>query len=463
MNLIVIMLDSLRQDHVSLYNQRIGAPFDSIAACQTPNMDNFGRESIVFDNIYPEALPTIPVRTALMTGQRTLLNRQWQPLAGSDVTMSEMLSAEGYVCGLISDTYHYRAPNMNFHRGFHSYHWIRGQEYDPYVSVPPTRSLDDFVNESFPEIWRVRVSQFLANTEDFDTADKWFAPQVFRTASEWLRRNRDHEKLFLWIDSFDPHEPWDPPKQFDTYTDPNYTGPRLVMPMGGKAASWASADEIKHIQGLYAGEVASVDYALGEFFQTLEEKGYYDDSLILLIADHGHPLADHGKFLKGADRMYNELLKVPCMIRLPGGDGGGRITQAVAEFHDVLPTLFDHLGLGSLNHDMHGSSLRAVIDGDSDTARDAVITGYYEGADRCIRDKKWSLIVRPAGEQDELYDLENDRRETTNVIEDHPDEAERLRGAFGAIYFGRTGPSLEGQHEFKGVQGAYEMASGVVD
>ena len=104
-----------------------------------------------------------------------------------------------------------------------------------------------------------------------------------------------------------------------------------------------------------------------------------------------------------------------------------------------------------------------MIDGDSDTARDAVITGYYERADRCIRDQKWSLIVRPAGEQDELYDLENDRRETTNVIENHPEVAERLRGAFGAIYFGRTGPGVEGQYEFKGVQGAYEMASRVVE
>ena len=143
MNLIVIMLDSLRQDHVGIYNQHIGAPFAGIRACETPNMDKFGRESVILDNVYPEALPTIPVRTALMTGQRTLLNRPWQPLNQSDVTMAEILSAEGYVCGLISDTYHYRAPNMNFHRGFNSYHWIRGQEYDPYVSAPTDRRLED--------------------------------------------------------------------------------------------------------------------------------------------------------------------------------------------------------------------------------------------------------------------------------------------------------------------------------
>ena len=455
MNLIVIMMDSLRQDHVGIYN-RNGALFDGIRACETPNMDRFGRESIIFDNIYPEALPTIPVRTALMTGQRTLLNRPWQPLNDSDVTMAEILSAEGYVCGLVSDTYHYRAPGMNFHRGFHSYHWVRGQEYDPYVSSPSERSLDDYVNEAFPDRWRALVGQFLANTDGFKSADDWFAPQVFRSAADWLRRNRQYEKVFLWIDSFDPHEPWDPPKKFDTYTDPNYAGPRLVMPMGGPAESWASADEIDHVRGLYAGEVAAVDHALGELLEALEELGYYDDSLILLIADHGHPLADHGKFLKGPDRMYNELLKVPCMLRMPDLKGAGAHREAVAQFHD-------YMGFTNVAQDMHGQTLRSVVEGDSNTARDAVIVGYHEGVDRCIRDSKWSLIVRPEGEQDELYDLEADPRERNNLILEHAEQAERLRSEFGAIYFGRGGALRRGGHAFKGVQGKYEVASGAID
>lgn len=463
MNLIVIMLDSLRQDHLGIYNQHTGAPFAGIRACETPNMDKFGRDSVIFDSVYPEALPTIPVRTAMMTGQRTLLNRPWQPLNKSDVTMAEILSAEGFVCGLISDTYHFRAPNMNFHRGFNSYDWIRGQEYDPYTSAPTNRRLDDYVNESFPDIWRARVAQFLANTDDFKTADDWFAPQVFRSASDWLKRNRQHENIFLWIDSFDPHEPWDPPTRFDTYTDPNYSGPRLVMPMGGMAETWANLDEIDHIRGLYAGEVASVDHALGELLETLEKSGYYEDSIILLVADHGHPLADHGKFLKGADRMYSELLMVPCMLRMPGLRNAGAHINAVAQFHDLLPTLFDYMGLQSLVHDMHGQTLRGVVDGNQDSAREAIIVGYYEGADRCIRDGKWSLIARPAGVQDELYDIENDPRETNNLILNRPDEAERLRSKFGAIYFGRPGSDREGVHHFKGVQGAYEMESGAVE
>lgn len=463
MNLIVIMLDSLRQDHVSLYNRATGAPFPAVRACQTPNIDKFGKDCLVFENVYPEALPTIPVRTALMTGQRTLTNRTWQPLTNTDVTMAEMLSNEGYVCGLVSDTYHYRAPGMNFHRGFHAYHWIRGQEYDPYSSAPSRRDLNEYVNQSFPDIWRARVAQFLANTDTFDSADKWFAPQVVRQACQWLRANRRHKKIFLWMDSFDPHEPWDPPAEFDTYTDPKYSGPRIVMPMGGAARDWATADETRHIQGLYAGEVAAVDSALGELFQTLAELGFYEDSLILLVADHGHPLADHGKFLKGTDRMYSELLKVPCLLRLPGGKQGGRHARAVAEFHDVLPTLFDLMGLRYLTYDMHGKSLRAVVEGDSDSAREAIITGFHDGHDRCIRDERWSLIIRPEGQPNELYDLANDWREKNNLIDRHPGEAERLRAMFGSVYFKRERPRREGQHLFRGVQGAFEVASGTVE
>ena len=85
-NLIVIMLDSFRQDHVGVYHQG-RAPFAGIAPCQTPHIDKFAAQSLIFEHAYPEAFPTIPVRTALMTGQRTLPFRPWQPLEATDVTL----------------------------------------------------------------------------------------------------------------------------------------------------------------------------------------------------------------------------------------------------------------------------------------------------------------------------------------------------------------------------------------
>jgi arylsulfatase A-like enzyme len=455
MNVVVIILDSFRQDHVSFYNR--GQPvFEDVQPCRTPNIDKFAKESIVFENAYPSGLPTIPVRTELMTGQNTLPFKPWEPLGPRDVTIADMLRREGYICGLVSDNYHYRAPGMNFHRNFHAYRWIRGQEYDPYTSHPSRRKLDDYVNANYPEVWKSRVHQFLSNTDDFVKEEDWFPAKVVDESVEWLEKNRTHKKVFLWIDSFDPHEPWDPPQRFDTYTDPDYEGKRLILPMGGKASDWATEDEIRYIRGLYAGEASFVDHCLGKLFKKLEELGYYDDSVIVLLADHGHPLADHGKFLKGGDRLHNELLKVPFMVRMPGGEKA-RWTKAIVQFPDVLSTLFDIIGLGNNAYSMHGKSFLSVLEAETDKHQKAIITGYYEGVERCIRDNTWSYVQRPEGEPDELYNLIKDPNEKVNLIDKFPEEAQKLSALFGRSYRQTLTKTI------KGIQGRYELASGTLE
>ena len=459
MNVIGIMLDSFRQDHIGYYHS--GKPvFEGVPACQTPNLDTFARECIAFDNAYPEALPTIPVRTQLFTGQHTLPYRPWQPLTKEDVSIAEVLRAEGYICGLISDCYHYRAPGMNFHRGFHTYRWVRGQEYDPWTSHPTRRDLNDYVNEHYDATWRRLVSQFLANTDGFTQEEDWFPSKVVDEAIDWLTRNRGHSHIFAWIDSFDPHEPWDPPNRFDIYGDPDYHGQRLIMPMGGLAERWASPEEIRHIQGLYAGEAAFVDHCLGRLFNALNELGYYDDSVIVILADHGHPLGDHGKFLKGGDRMYSELLKVPFLVRLPGGRGARR-TQAIVQFHDLLPTLLDLMGIANNGSALQGKGFLSVLRGTCDAHREMIITGYHDAPDRCVRDRTWSYIQRPEGEPDELYNLIEDPREHVNLIDRYPGEALRLANAFGG-YFRLQSLKAIGHSHVKGIQGKYELASGSI-
>ena len=451
MNVIVFVLDSLRQDHVGAYH-RGRRPFSDVLACRTPHLDAFSRECIVFKNAYAEALPTIPARYVLMTGQRSLPFRPWAPVPQGDLTIAQILRNESYVCGLISDCYHYRAPGMNYHRGFHAYRWIRGQEYDPWESAPTGRSVGDYVNDHFTEEWRARVAQFLANTDHFKSPDDWFPARVVDEAVAWLRNNRVHKKIFLWVDCFDPHEPWDPPAPFDTYGDATYRGPRLMLPMGGQSDTWASPDEVRSIRALYAGEVTFVDYCFGRFAAALREFGYLDDSLIIVLADHGHPLGDHGKFLKGVDRLYNELLRIPFMVRLPAGRQGGRASDALIQFQDTVPTILDLLGLGPNLGAMHGNSFGGVVNGNVDDHRDAVIIGYHDGIDRCMRDKAWTFIERPSGERDELYNLSDDPKEQRNLIEAFPEEAERLFRLFGRYYRAR-------RRRARGVQGKYEMAS----
>ncbi len=454
MNLIFIMVDSLRQDHVSIYNEGKEI-FSGIPACKTPNIDKFAKDCIIFENVYPCGLPTIPVRYELMTGYFSLPYRGWRPLTEYDLTIADILKMEGYISALISDTYHFRAPGMNYHRSFSIYQWIRGQEYDPHKIAVSKRKIEDYVNENYPAHWRKRIMQFLANTDDLDEKT-WFTAEVVDKSVEFLQKARDFKKVFLWLDSFEPHEPWDPPKKFDIYTDKNYRGPRLIMPMGGEAKDWASQEQINFIRGLYAGEVSFVDNCLGYLFENLEKLGYYEDSLIVLTADHGHPLCDHGKFLKGPDRMYSELLKVPFLIRMPEGKYGGRRVKSLIQFPDVLPTLLEILGYRNENIPLGGKSFYNVIKGEEEH-REAIISGYKRGIYRCIRDKKWSLVITPEDEVDMLFDLENDPKERENLIDKYPDVAIELNKKFGNTFKGVVSQFI------KGLQGKYEMGSASID
>lgn len=443
-NVLFLILDSFRQDHIRFYNP------DSPS--ETPHIDALARESVAFDNCYPEGLPTIPVRTCWLTGERTLVHRPWQPLTQEDVSLPEILSDEGYLTACFTDCYHYFKPGMNMHRGFKAWEWIRGQEYDAYRSGPLSRlNLDDHCKDTFTPQWRHVVETALKNVEEFQTAEDHYCARLTASAADWVEANCSQQPLFLWMDSFDPHEPWTPPKAFDKYTDPSYSGKRCVLPPGGPASAHFDAEEIAYIRGLYAGECAYVDHYVGQFLERTKALGLYDNSIIVLVADHGHPLADHGKFLKGGDRMYSELLKVPFTVRFPGGEYGGQRLDALAAFHDVLPTLLDAAGYGSNLDALPGKSLMPIIRGEVSDLRDAIISGYHEAPDRCIRDKVWSYVRRPEGEPDELYNLVDDPKEQANLIDAHPQEAQRLAAKFGSMY------SLKGT-PVKGVQGKYEVA-----
>ena len=446
MNVIVLMLDSLRQDHVSYYGWE-GCPIE------TPNIDAVAAEGVVFDNVYPEGLPTIPVRTDLMTGQSSLTNRTWQELVDTDVTAAQIFAKEGYLTAMVADTYHLFKPNMNFHKGFDVFHWIRGAEYDS-ISRGPLRDLKlaDHITDRMPKTWHESVRKVLRNLDGRVEPEDFPCWQTVDKALDVMRHARaDKRKLFLWLDTFQPHEPWCPPAKFDTFGDPAYTGPKVVMPPGGLASSWGDDAISNRVRSLYAGEAAYTDHCLGRLFDGMRQMGYFDDSLVVILSDHGHPLGDHGKFLKGGDRLYSELLKVPFVMRLPGGEHGGRRTATLGRFPDLLPTMLDLAGLGAACAAMAGRSLKPVIEGQDVTLYPATVSGFFPTTMRCIRTRRHSLFLGAEGDTDELYDLDADPRERTNIIGQAGDVAAEMVKLISPIYLGQARAA-------RGVQGTMEVA-----
>ena len=134
LNLVVIIADSTRCDYLRAFgNMHV----------RTPNLARLAGEGVAFENTYADGLPTIPCRRVYHAGRSLLREKRawWRPLDEEDVTLAEVARKAGLHTGLIVDTYHYFAPGMNFHRGYDSWQWIRGQELIPGSALPGMPSI----------------------------------------------------------------------------------------------------------------------------------------------------------------------------------------------------------------------------------------------------------------------------------------------------------------------------------
>ena len=430
MNIVMIMCDSLRQDHLGCYGN------DWI---ETPNIDRLAGESVVFENAYPEGLPTLPVRTALFTGNYTLTNRFWQELLPQDVTMAEILDELDYKSAMITDTFHLFKPNMNYHRGFHNFRWIRGQSIDAYAVKPHGKDLTQYISPKMRGAWTIRiVDQYLRNTADRDpnNEEEYFSALVRNESVQWLKDAHDScNPFFLYIDFFDPHEPWDAPPAFATkYTDPSYDGPQIINPKIGPS-DWLTDAELNNCKALYAGEVSFLDKQIGVLLDHIQELGLMDNTIIILLADHGLPMGEHGGIMKGVDQLYSEVLKIPFMIRFPDKEYAGKRIKSIVEIVDILPTLLHFIGHGSEAEYMHGKNLLPLIAGECEKLHEYAVSGFFSTDMRCIRNEEWSYIRRASDEKkDELYNLADDPTEQIDLIDQYPEKAKEMSEALPKIF-----------------------------
>jgi arylsulfatase A-like enzyme len=425
MNVVLIIIDSLRKDHVGAYGN---------SWIKTPSLDAFARESLRFTRAYPESLPTICARRAIHTGFRTFPYKDrpseqrhapaygWLPIPREQATLAETLEARGYQTMLVTDTYHQFRPPMDFNRGFDTCYWIRGQEKDHYRPILPAS--DEEIRERYllhGEALKAR--QYLANTRDRETEEDWFAPRVFLRATEFLEAASKREPFFLVVDNYDPHEPWDPPEKYTSlYYPDGFDGPEPFTSIYGRD-DYLTERQLRRMRALYAGEVTMVDHWLGRFLDRMDELDLFENTLLILLSDHGHALGEHGYTGKPHYALWPELTDIVFMIRHPEGKGAGETSDYYASTHDVAPTILGFLGVEPVQP-MEGQDLSMLLEGRGPEQRPHFTLGYSEFV--WARDEGYAMFGRNDGEEAKLYDLLADPKMDSDVAAKRPDVVRRM-------------------------------------
>jgi arylsulfatase A-like enzyme/Tfp pilus assembly protein PilF len=351
---LLVTIDTLRADHVGIYGYH---------EASTPTIDALARRGVRFETAVAHAPLTGPSHASILTGQTPLghgfRNNSGFILAPDVKTVAQDFRNAGYhTAGFVSGFPLDR--RFGFDRGFETYNDRLPKGNDrrrtPYV-------------ERFADATTDAVLRWLATVSSRE------APQ----SAPW----------FLWVHYYDPHAPYEPP-----------------------VADLAD----RYRQSPYDGEIAFVDGQLGRLLQTLDVKGETSRTIVLVTADHGESLGEHGEGTHGIF-LYDATLRIPWIMAGPQ-IGTGRVSRTVARSIDVLPTLLDYAGLPQ-RPDVDGRSLRRAADGEQMSDAPAYAESLYPQLElgwaplHAWRTSGFKFIKAP---HPELYDLQDDPSEKANRV-----------------------------------------------
>jgi len=427
LNLVVVIADTFRLDHAG--------PYGSTRA-KTPCLDELARQSVVFENAFADGLPTIPCRRVYHTGKSLLPGAAWIPHPAGQVNLAQILRAHGFWSGLVCDVYHYFAPDMNLHMGFDTWQWIRGQESDPYLGGP--RQQFQPKEHMPPELWNPDYDRtmrtYMMNTQHFKTEDDYFAAQTVSASIRWLQQNATNKPFMLWVEMFDPHEPWDAPPRFQKMYRDDYGFKRLLFGYGFRPRDPKTGKKVdleRHLpvlRDLYAAEVSYVDHCLGRLLEAMEKMKLLDDTIVVFTTDHGTHLGEQGYIQKQPALLNSLVMHLPLVIRHPERSTAGKRVAELVSAIDYAPTFCHMLGIDDQEH-MDGRNAWDLVTGKAGRLHDRVFTQFGNFAS--VRNKKWHYFQHVSGRERGagpcLYDLQADPGENNNVIARHSQVAAELR------------------------------------
>lgn len=394
-NVLIYLIDTLRADRVGAY---------SPAAAErglTPAIDAFARGAVVFEDALTQAPWTRPVVASLLTGQ--------PPLAHGVTTLESRLPAAALTLPeVLRDL-----PGGGYRTAAWSTNW--------HV---------------------IRKTGFAQGFEDFRFFPAGPRPgAVNRSVAAWLDRYLEEggeesgaprRPFFLYVHALDPHAPYRPPADLWRRFAPGVKNPeagtreylgRVYGASGARRGRLLAA-----LPPLYDAEVALADRGFGQLLAALEERGLRGETLVVLLSDHGEEFDEHGNLGHGAD-LYQEVLRVPLIVDLPGGKPGRLVGTALPM--DVAPTVLAALGVDRPT-EMAGVDLLAGARGRTGGAERPAFAhlDYDRRAGVSVVLGGWKLIeplTRRFAAAPQLFDLARDPGERENLAESHPVRAGYLR------------------------------------
>jgi arylsulfatase A-like enzyme len=377
MKVIMILSDSLNRHYLPTYgNQWVIAP----------NLERLSRRSIVFDNHWIGSAPCMPARRDIITGRLNFLEREWGGLEPFDIPFPHLLQDEaGVFCHMETDHYHYfHVGGENYHMPFNSWAFHRGQELDTFISRVSSRKKPEHLGK-----WS---DQYAKNQIAFVTTADFPTQKTFRGAIDWLKANENEDNYFLWLEIFDPHEPFDCPDEYLQLYGDDWEGPLY---------NWSGYDKVdaesaatRHLQKQYAATLTMMDEWFGKLLDELERQNAFEDTLIILTTDHGHLLGERGLTGKNNWHAWNELAHIPLIVHLPSSQHAGERRNQLTQNVDIMPTVLDYFQV-PLQHQIHGESWKPMLEDNVPAKRSAVLYGWF-GQSVNVTDGTCTYLRAPA-------------------------------------------------------------------
>ncbi len=399
-NVIICVIDAARADHIGYHGYERET---------TPNLDRLAGESVVFERHFVPYSQTKASTVSLLTGlyPDTHLTSGNHVMDESLFTIEKGLAAAGFQTVLLSSN-PIASPEMGV-----------GADFGQALSSPET------------------LGQGEGGASTMGSRDyAWKSPEVLTAAfSHWLDRSRQGP-FFAYLHFLPPHLPYLAPAEIQDLflgREPPAVSqggfPFREVAIRGRGQEPPPLEEWVN---LYDANLRWADDAVGAVVDLLRQRGLLEKTLLIVTSDHGEAVGEHGYMYHGRG-VYDELVHVPLLMRLPDHRRTGRI-PALTQTVDILPTVFELLGADYPRQEIQGRSLVPLIDTEAERVRDyAFATCMGSHSSYLVRSLTHALILYRGGVLRALYDLTTDPGQRRNIIDDEPEQAARMADEFRAF------------------------------